>query len=249
MAARKSKTGGQGPEGDSPLTPIKHRPRWISIQSPKGGVGKTTLALNLAEIAVRDGLQVILLDTDLQRSLAKWHARRPKEARSIGLLSLPLAEIEAAIVHIQESASADVVIVDTPPAVEYVPDQTKILMEQSDLVLVPSTTGSADLDSVTAWMHLLRRRKIKAAFVINRANTRTASKGQGSDEYSVGTLSYREAQRLLNLTGLLCPVPVRQFEDINNTHSYGVGVAEIRGAKGVDDFEGVWHFVRNLMEI
>jgi chromosome partitioning protein len=165
------------------------------------------------------------------------------------MLSFPLAEIEAAFAHVQQAEPFDVIIVDTPPAVEYVPDQTKILMEQSDLVLVPSTTGSADLDSVTEWMALLRRRKIKAAFVINRANTRASGRSQGQDDFPLGTLSFREAQRLLNSTGLLCPVPVRQFEDINNAHSYGVGVAEIRGAKGADDFEGVWHFVRNLVEI
>jgi chromosome partitioning protein len=223
--------------------------RWVSIQSPKGGVGKTTLALNLAELAVRDGLRVALLDTDLQRSLTKWHSRRPEEARPLALFTYPLSDIERAIADLQRQASFDLVIVDTPPAVEYVPDQTKILMEQSDLVLVPSTTGSADVESVSEWMALLRRRKVRSAFVINRANTRAGGRGSEQDEGIVGTLSYREAQRHLNSVGLLCPVPVRQFEDINNSHSYGVGVAEIRGAKGADDFESVWHFVRNMVEV
>lgn len=223
--------------------------RWISIQSPKGGAGKTTLALNLAELAARDGFAVALVDTDLQRSLSKWHARRPEEARSMLLYTRPLAEIEAAIAEIQQNEVPDVIIVDTPPAVEYVPDQTKILMEQSDLVLVPSTTGSADVESVTEWMALLRRRKVRAAFVINRANTRATGRSLSQEDHLTGTLSYREAQRHLNAVGLLCPVAIRQFEDINNSHGYGVGVSEIRGAKGVDDFEGVWHFVRNLVEI
>ncbi|MCG7364145.1 ParA family protein [Roseomonas sp. ACRSG] len=224
-------------------------PRWISIQSPKGGVGKTTLALNLAELAARDGLHVALLDTDLQRSLTKWHLRRPEEARHLLLLTRPLAEVEEAIQELQQKEGLDLVIVDTPPAVEYVPDQTKILMEHSDLVLVPSTTGSADVESVIEWMGLLRRRNVRAAFVINRANTRVTTRHADGDETAVGTLSYRDAQRHLNAAGLLCPVPVRQFEDINNSHGYGVGVVEVRGAKGADDFESVWHFVRNMAEV
>lgn len=228
---------------------IKPPPRWISIQSPKGGVGKTTLALNLAELAARDGLQVALLDTDLQRSLTKWYLRRPEEARRLILLTRPLAEIEEAIHEIQQKQGLDLIIVDTPPAVEYVPDQTKILMEHSDLVLVPSTTGSADVESVIEWMGLLRRRNVRAAFVINRANTRMSVRHSEGDEAAVGTLSYRDAQRNLNAAGLLCPVPVRQFEDINNSHGYGVGVVEVRGAKGADDFESVWHFVRNMAEV
>jgi chromosome partitioning protein len=227
----------------------QHHPRWISIQSPKGGVGKTTLAFNLAEFAARDGLSVALLDADLQRSLARWHSRRPAEARHITLFARPLAEVEEAIAEIQRHSAFDVVIVDTPPAVEYVPDQTKILMEQSDLVLVPSTTGSADIESVSEWMTLLRRRKTRSAFVINRANTRPSGRLSDKEEGSIGTLSYREAQRSLNSAGLLCPVPIRQFEDINNSHSYGVGVVEVRGAKGASDFQGVWHFVRNMVEI
>jgi hypothetical protein len=40
---------------------------------------------------------------------------------------------------------------------------------------------------------------------------------------------------------------VRQLEDIQNTHGYGVGVCEISGAKGSDDFEAAWDFVRNMM--
>ena len=223
--------------------------RWISIQSPKGGVGKTTLALNLAELAARDGLRVALLDTDLQRSLTKWYQRRPEEARPMMLLTRPLSDVEEAIQELQQKGGIDLVIVDTPPAVEYVPDQTKMLMEQSDLVLVPSTTGSADVESVIEWMGLLRRRKVRAAFIINRANTRVSARYAEGDDVVVGTLSYRDAQRHLNAAGLLCPVPVRQFEDINNSHSYGVGVVEVRGAKGADDFESVWHFVRNMAEV
>ncbi|HWX47006.1 MAG TPA: ParA family protein [Roseomonas sp.] len=221
--------------------------RWITTQSPKGGVGKTTCVLNLAEFAVHEGLTVVLLDTDLQRSLTKWHARRPAEAKPLIMVSRPLREIRQAIEEISAIPNVDVVLVDTPPAIEYLPDETKILTQQSDLVLVPSTTGAADVESVAGWMDYLRTTGTFAAFVINRAIMRAS--GRGEEGGSVGTLSYREAQRHLNKVGMLCPMPVRQFEDINNTHRYGVGVAEIKGAKGSDDFEALWHFCRNAAKV
>ncbi|MCI0754914.1 ParA family protein [Teichococcus vastitatis] len=225
-----------------------NRARWITAQSPKGGVGKTTCILNLAEFAAHDGLKVVLLDTDLQRSLSKWHARRPAEAKPLIMVSRPLREVRQAIKEIADIPDVDVVLVDTPPAIEYLPDETKILTQQSDLILVPSTTGAADVESVASWMEYLRTTGTFAAFVINRAIMRV--NGRGDDEgVSVGTLSYREAQKNLNKVGMLCPMPIRQFEDINNTHRYGVGVAEIKGAKGAEDFEALWHFCRNAAKV
>jgi chromosome partitioning protein len=38
--------------------------RTVALVSQKGGVGKTTLAINLAGAAQRDGLQVVIADTD-----------------------------------------------------------------------------------------------------------------------------------------------------------------------------------------
>jgi chromosome partitioning protein len=232
----------------APPPSTSKRARWITAQSPKGGVGKTTFVLNLAEFAVHEGLKVVLLDTDLQRSLTKWHARRPTEAKPLIMVSRPLREIRQAIEEIAGIPDVDVVLIDTPPAIEYLPDETKILTQQSDLVLIPSTTGAADVESVAGWMDYLRTTGTFAAFVINRAMMRAS--GRGDEEGgSIGTLSYREAQRHLNKVGLLCPMPVRQFEDINNTHRYGVGVAEIKGAKGAEDFEALWYFCRNAAKV
>ena len=44
----------------------------ISIQSQKGGAGKTTLAVHLASAAVARGLSVRVLDADEQKSALLW---------------------------------------------------------------------------------------------------------------------------------------------------------------------------------
>lgn len=44
----------------------------ITVAGEKGGVGKSTIVVNLAAYAVNIGLRVLLIDADKQRSAAKW---------------------------------------------------------------------------------------------------------------------------------------------------------------------------------
>lgn len=49
----------------------------IVVANPKGGVGKSTLATNLAGWFARQGRSTMLGDTDRQQSSARWLALRP----------------------------------------------------------------------------------------------------------------------------------------------------------------------------
>jgi len=48
----------------------------ITLGAEKGGVGKTTLAVNLAAQRTLEGHDVLLVDTDLQISASFWSQRR-----------------------------------------------------------------------------------------------------------------------------------------------------------------------------
>jgi chromosome partitioning protein len=245
------------------------KPRWLTVSSPKGGSGKTTTVVNLAVFAAHAGLSVAILDTDLQESAKDWWDLRPDDAPKIHMVGQDLKDIKQAIRRVQEIRGLDLVIVDTPTAVEYLPDETAALLELSDLVLVPSTAGRPDVKSVMGWMAFLKSRKIRAAYVINRANSRAtvpsrlkpvsaktvrgkmvpdhSSPDMDYDSPLMGTVTFRAAQRKLNKSGVLCPFPIRQLEDIQKTHEVGVGVLEMNRAKGADDFEAVWDFVSNML--
>src|SRR5258705_13483642 len=45
----------------------------IAIVSTKGGVGKTTVAANLAGLLADMGLRVLMVDADIQTSLSKYY--------------------------------------------------------------------------------------------------------------------------------------------------------------------------------
>ena len=48
----------------------------ITVGNTKGGVGKTTIAVNLAVEAAKDGKNVLLIDTDPQGSSTAFRSER-----------------------------------------------------------------------------------------------------------------------------------------------------------------------------
>ncbi|MDY0105500.1 MAG: ParA family protein [Giesbergeria sp.] len=57
----------------------------LVVANPKGGVGKSTLATNIAGYWARQGYAVALGDVDRQQSARLWLGLRPPAARPIGL--------------------------------------------------------------------------------------------------------------------------------------------------------------------
>ncbi|WP_424137736.1 AAA family ATPase [Roseomonas chloroacetimidivorans] len=221
----------------TPPAPVQDRraAKWLIISTAKGGSGKTTTARNLAVAAAHEGLRVLLVDTDAQQALARWAERRPEQAPPVACEVIALAEIEGHLNRL-DASEVDVVIVDTPPGVESSPSQMQALLQKADLVLVPVQPSDDDIESATPWMELLARLEVPAHFLLNRV--RRGSKSL--DEAKLG---------LLESGGRLAPIEVRDLEDIRRSARAGIGVMELRGGNGADDFRGVWAFARSELRM
>jgi chromosome partitioning protein len=207
-----------------------HAARWLVVSTAKGGSGKTTTVRNLAVAAAHEGLRVLVVDTDAQQALARWASRRPEQAPAVACEAIALSEIGAHWDRL-DVAPADIIIVDTPPGVESSPGEMQALLRKADLVLVPVQPSDDDIESAVPWMELLARLEVPAHYLLNRV--RRGSKSL--DEAKLG---------LLETGGRLAPVEVRDLEDIRRSSRAGIGVMELRGGNGGDDFRGVWVFAK-----
>lgn len=118
----------------------------IVITNTKGGVGKTTTALYLAEAIRRSGRTVEVWDADPQGSAIAWSDYAEAEGAP---LSFPVIGIHPRKVS-QPAAGETWTIVDTAPG-----DPTTInaAISRADLVIIPTGPGGADVDRAVETMN------------------------------------------------------------------------------------------------
>jgi chromosome partitioning protein len=135
----------------------------IALVAQKGGVGKTTIAVNLAVAAQGVGVQTALFDLDQQESAVIWSDRRASEQPHVEFLTeRRLAEaLQAA-----EAQGFGLAIIDTPPAAG---PQAYSAAQVADLVLIPCRPSLVDLDAIKRTAQLVKSAGIEAFVVFNAA--------------------------------------------------------------------------------
>jgi len=115
----------------------------VGVVNQKGGVGKSTISLNLAHFLALDGSRVLLIDTDKQRSAAKWASKRDDDNPP------PFHLIEMARDNLARDAMAmaqdyDHVIIDGPRDAEKI---TRAVIISSEFVLLPYEPSGFSTDA------------------------------------------------------------------------------------------------------
>jgi len=110
----------------------------IVVAGRKGGIGKSTIAGNLAAEFAAIGRSVAALDADPQHSLAAWAEQG--DGMLAGCVSKVNGDLRAQV-RVAEKA-VDIVLIDTPPGI---PDVAYRAMLLADLVLLPCGPSPLDL--------------------------------------------------------------------------------------------------------
>ena len=184
----------------------------ISFVNQKGGVGKTTAAINLASSLARRNCRIIYIDADPQGSALKWHGVEGNQAFELvhqphGLMASEVEILDDAFDH---------VIIDAPPALGRA---TWTILAASHLAIIPVTPSSLDIWACKETLELIRTVReqhtgLQSKFLINRKvpGTRVGRQVRETlQDFETDILDSELCQRVAYVDAMKYGVSVMQF--------------------------------------
>ncbi|MCU0929942.1 MAG: ParA family protein [Burkholderiaceae bacterium] len=156
----------------------------IVVANPKGGVGKSTLATNLAGALARRGHAVMLGDVDRQQSARHWLSLRATQLPPIRGWDVDAGDV------VRPPKGTTHVVLDTPAGLHG--KRLDAVMKIADRLLVPLQPSLFDIQATHAFIAELRahKRADRVAFGVVGMRVRE------------GTISNEQLHLYLNALGL-----------------------------------------------
>ncbi|MBK6789346.1 MAG: ParA family protein [Betaproteobacteria bacterium] len=123
----------------------------IVVANPKGGVGKSTLATNIAGCLAAAGHAVMLGDVDRQQSARQWLALRPPQSPAISGWDVAGNDI------VKPPKGTTHVVLDTPAGLHG--KRLDAVMRIADRILIPLQPSLFDIQATHAFVLALREHR------------------------------------------------------------------------------------------
>lgn len=184
----------------------------ISFVNQKGGVGKTTIAINLAAILRRKNFNLVYIDTDPQGSAIQWHAVEDNKAFEILHHPGTISQIDIEVF----TQNYDHLVIDAPPAIG---DITRSILAVSDLAIVPLSPSPLDIWSCWGTLEMItavRRQnpKLKTRLIVSRKipGTRVGREAKAAlSVFNTDVFETELCQRVAYIDSMTSGVSVLQY--------------------------------------
>jgi len=200
----------------------------IVVLNPKGGSGKTTIAINLASYyAVRD-LHPVLMDYDPQGSGIRWLKKRtPQQPAIHGIAAYERNNRTTRSFHLRLPEEAQRVVIDTPAALSS--HEMPELTRGADAVLVPVLPSDIDIHACSKCIaDLLLVAKVR------RSDNRI---GVIANRVRKHTLIYQSLMRFLATLQIPIVATFRDSQNYIRGAELGVGIHEMKSYLVREDVE------------
>ena len=208
----------------------------LTVGNTKGGVGKTTLAVNLAIARAMNGLDVLLVDGDEQRTAVTFSELRAERQGVPGYTAVSLDGSAIRTQVRQLAPKYDDVVIDVGGRNT---GSLRAALTVSDVVLIPMQPRSFDLWAIDQMAELVSEArelnsKLRAVLIINAADP------QGSDNQDAAAA----LQDLPNMTVL--PITIGRRKAFPNAAAAGRAVIESGRDKDVKAATELMDLVQSL---
>jgi len=191
----------------------------IVVLNPKGGSGKTTIAINLAAYFALHGEQTVLIDHDPQASAARWVRKRQENQAPIHLIAA--FERDARVTRtfqLRIPDGAGRVIVDTPAAVQ--PHEMPELTRGADKILVPVLPSDIDIHAAS--------RCIQNLLLVAKVKREDRRLGIIANRVRRNTLVYQSLTRFLGTLDIPIVATLRDSQAYVRAVGHGLGLPEMK---------------------
>lgn len=203
----------------------------IAVTNLKGGVGKTTIATNLAVALKQRNYDVCVVDTDLgQQSAMEWSGNRNEQLDHIPVHGISIKQLNKEVEDLKKRF--DMVVIDGTPQLSELADRTILA---SDVLLIPLTASIYDFRGFENFLERFEQIKgikeasggvVQAHVVLNRIvpNTNVSKDiAAAIAEYEIEVMDTKLVNRVAYV----------------DTATAGKGVTEYSDPKAKQEFEAL----------
>ncbi|HTD29919.1 MAG TPA: AAA family ATPase [Steroidobacteraceae bacterium] len=200
----------------------------IVVLNPKGGSGKTTIAINLASYLASRGHTPVLMDYDPQGSSVRWVRKRKATQATVHVIAAYEKDTRTTrAFQLRPPENSSHLIVDTPAALT--PGQLPDMVRDAAKIIVPVLPSDIDIHTCS--------RCIRDLLLVAKIRREDDRIGVIANRVRRNTLTYQSLIRFLHTLGIPIVATLRDSQNYVRAAELGIGVHEMKSYVAHDDTE------------